>query len=528
MSGIERQGVASSAAPPPRVRWRAAFGLRVAILMIGVALAAILSLPGQTVTTKYVNDLFIFLDGAHRIWSGQVPNVDFHSSLGPLAFYLAAAGYGISGTVSGAMPAGMALIVILLAVLASEIIANRMRQLIGLPLALFLLLIAAVPVNPGEWIGELSFAMFYNRIGWAALGLLLVMYLPRRPEEPQRPALDALCAATLSLLMLYTKITYGLMAMAFLAFMLTDRRQRVWSAMALASIAVSTMVIEIVWQGSLSHLNDLRLAGMVSGDLPTFRVMADVVLTNLADIAVFGIVAALLLHLRRRVRDFLFVGFCLASGLLIIEQNFQIVGILTLGAAAAVIAEQLLSSQTATRGNSWAQGLPLLLGVLILPPTVSHAISLTMHAGYALSGEGEQMALPRFDGIRLIPIWSEGQYEAFRRYNASIADGAAALERLGTPAERLAVLDFVNPFSAGLNLEPPAGDSPWYHWGRTLDRDHFPDPADIFADVVIIMEPKSPIEIYTGRGMREVYADYLDQHFSEVIETAQWKIYRRR
>jgi hypothetical protein len=49
-----------------------------------------LALPGQTLTTKYVNDLLIFLDGAHRISWGQVPNRDFHTALGPWPYLPAA------------------------------------------------------------------------------------------------------------------------------------------------------------------------------------------------------------------------------------------------------------------------------------------------------------------------------------------------------------------------------------------------------------------------------------------------------
>jgi len=79
------------------------------VLLAAAALfALLLAAPGQTVTTAYLNDLFIFLDGAHRIASGQVPNRDFHTALGPLSFYVPALGYWISGSMGGAMPAAMA------------------------------------------------------------------------------------------------------------------------------------------------------------------------------------------------------------------------------------------------------------------------------------------------------------------------------------------------------------------------------------------------------------------------------------
>src|SRR5215217_2878430 len=154
------------------------------LLALGAVCALLLAVPGETVTTNYLNDLFLFLDGVHRIAEGQVPNRDFHTALGPLVYYAPALGYWLSGNLGGAMPVGMALIVIALAPAAAHILSSRLRPAIALPLAAFVILIAAVPINLGESIGALSFAMFYNRIGWSALTLLLVLYL--RPSKPSR------------------------------------------------------------------------------------------------------------------------------------------------------------------------------------------------------------------------------------------------------------------------------------------------------------------------------------------------------
>ncbi|HEX2146910.1 MAG TPA: hypothetical protein VHG11_04575, partial [Pseudorhizobium sp.] len=261
---------------------------KVTIVVIGTVLAALLVLPGRTVTSKYVNDLFIFLDGAYRIWNGQVPNIDFHTSLGPLAFYLPALGLGLTGNMGGAMPVGMAVAVLVLAALAAEIIGSRMRKAIGTPLALFLLSVAAAPANTGEWLGELSFAMFYNRLGWTSLGLLIVMYLPRSDGQ-RRDVIDAMCASLLVLLMLYTKITYGLVELAFLTFLLLFPGYRRWVAIGLVLIAGAVLVIESFWGGALNHLEDLRLAADVSGGLPSIRTLLDVILRNLADVTVYVI-----------------------------------------------------------------------------------------------------------------------------------------------------------------------------------------------------------------------------------------------
>nr|WP_246717721.1 hypothetical protein [Rhizobium aethiopicum] len=495
---------------------------------MGFVFVGLLALPGRTATTKYVNDLFVFLDGAHRIVRGQVPNVDFHSALGPLTFYIPAVGYGLAGNIGGAMPAGMAIVVLLLAVIAAEIVGSRMHKAFGLPLAIFLLLIAAAPANPGERIGELTFAMFYNRIGWASLGLLLVMYLPRLPAAGSSKVVDAACASLLVLLMLYTKITYGVVGLAFLLFMLFDRRQIGWVRLALGMIAFSIIAIEIIWRGGFNYLADLRLSAKNSGGLLELTALGHLVRNNLADLLVYLAVALTVLSLAPSYRHLLFVAFCGTTGILLIGQNFQTAGILTLGAGAAIIRESLFRAKLLSRYRNARFALPLLLGFLLLPAAVGNAASLAIHAYYAAGGRGKPIPLPAFSEIRLVEMWSAGQYEYFEGYNKTLADALGALSQLISADEHVAVLDFVNPFSAGLGLTPPVGDSVWYHWGRTLGPYNHPAAEEMFADVDFILDPKWPIEIWTGNGLRDLYAHYIARHYALVRETAYWRIYRRK
>jgi hypothetical protein len=492
------------------------------IVAAGLLIGLVLAIPGQTVTTKYVNDIFIFLDGAYRIQGGQVPNVDFRSSLGPLAYYIPAAGHALGGSLGAAMPVGMALVTVIIALVASHVIATRMRPALGLPLALYLLLIVAVPMNPGEGVRELSFAMFYNRVGWAALGLLLVMYLAPCISRRGQMAADALCASLLTLLMLYLKISYGLVCVAFLIFMLSDRRQWPWAGAALVLTVAAGLLIELAWGGTASHIADLRLASAVSGDFPTFRVLVTEVQRNLPELAIFGIFAGLLLSNRRSIRDLLFLAACALTGILVIEQNFQITGILTLGAGAAVAAEASLRAAPATR-----PGIPLLLLAFLAPAILHFIIALGLHSALGLARQGTAFSLPNYSDIRLVRLWADGAYPVFRRYDDSLRDGAVALARLGDPG-RVLVLDFVGPFTAGMGLQSPQGDSTWHHWGRTVDADHHLLPNAFFGDARIVMEPKSPIEPWTTRGLREVYGAALVERYVLAAETEFWRIYLAR
>jgi hypothetical protein len=498
------------------------------VLAMAAGCALLLALPGQTVTTKYLNDLFIFLDGAHRVTLGQVPNRDFHTALGPIVYYAPAVGYWLSGTFGGAMPIGIALVILSLAPAAAHILSSRLRPAIALPLGLYLLLIAAVPINLGEGIGSLSFAMFYNRIGWSLLGFLLIMHL--RPAHPHRHqiVLDALAAACLVLLMLYTKISYGAVGLGFLVLMLLDPQQRRWAAGALGLVLACGLVVEAFWGGTAAHIRDLLLAGRVSGNAkpPDQLVMA--FLRSLSDYVVFILLAAIVLWRSRCIRDFLFFGFCAGSGYLLILQNFQNWGIITLAAGAAVAVESLARADGAAadrKRHSLTAGAQLLLCAFLLPTIVHNAASLGLHTALAATRQGQAAPLAKFENVRLVQLWSEGDYAIFSRYFASLEDGAQALSSLDREAAQVLVLDFVSPFSAGLGLKTPQGDSTWHHWGRTINEDHHLPAKQLFRDVRVVMEPKWPIEHWTANGMRQVYSDYIEEHFELAQETADWKVY---
>ncbi|PVE25747.1 hypothetical protein DC522_02945 [Microvirga sp. KLBC 81] len=504
----------------------------VSVALLVIAIAAVCSFmlawPGQTVTTKYVNDLFIFLDGVHRIQLGQVPNRDFHTALGPLVYYAPAAGYWLSGSFGGAMPVGMALLVIALALPAAHILSSRLRPAIAFPLAFCLILVAAAPINLGESIGALSFAMFYNRIGWAALGFLLVMYLrPERPYRYQR-SLDALSAAFLVVLMLYIKISYGIVGIGFLILLLLGTRERLWALAALGLVMATCLAVEVFWQGTRAHIADLLLAGEVSGSLKTLDAIAQVLFRNLADFVIFALFAGLVLWRTRSIRDLLFFGFCAGSGYLLIMQNYQNWGVMTLAAGAAVAVE-LLARAGGPAADKWRSsltvGAQLLLFGFVLPGSLHNAAALGLHTGLSSLDQGEAVPLPHFREIKLAHLWNEGDYGAFARYLASIADGANALSNLKHERDHVMVLDFVGPFSAGLGLAAPEGDSTWHHWGRTLNEDSHPPAKALFRDVRIVMEPKWPVDSATAEGLKAIYAEYLEDRYELARETADWKVY---
>lgn len=512
--------------------------VRALLLAVAASCALLLILPGQTVTTRYLSDLFLILDGAYRVAAGQIPNQDFHTPLGPLAYYLPAAGYLLSGSLGSAMPAAMALATLALSVPMLHVFGTRLHPLIAILLGAFLLLIAAVPINLGEGITALSFAKFYNRIGWVALSTLLILYLHPRQPRAKQSVLDGLCAAALTLVLIYTKATYAIAALAFLLFILTDRRQWRWALAAFGLIIVICLATEAVWQSSLSYWKDLNLALAVGGGLRgTWGQIADHILANLTDYVLLILFASLALRRSHSIRDAFFYLFCGVAGFLIINQNFQAWGIIILHAAAAVSAETILrfeEKRPSPENGLWsvAAGAKLLFLALVLPTIVHCSAALGLHMITASTRAGQAIALPHLDRIRLANLWTWGEYDAANLYLTSVMDAVKALSGQESTNLKILVLDQANPFPMVLNTPPPKGSMPWLQWDRTVNSTAYLPAEELLMDVDVIMEPKpaeaGQAESSALMGLKALYGSFIEGHFENPQETDHWRIYRRR
>ncbi len=514
--------------------------ISVGAILLGIAAvcALVLALPGQTVATRYLGDLFLLLDQAYRVSWGEVPNRDFHTPLGPLVSLVPAAGYWLTGSLGAALPVGMGLLTLALAPAIAHILTSRLHPLLAGLYGAFLLLILTVPINLGEGVTALTFAKFYNRVGWAALGALVILYLrPRRLDGSDR--IEALCAALLTLVLVYTKATFGLVALGFLVLMLLDPWQRRWAAGALGLVAATALAVEAFWRSSLSYLADLQLALAASGWLRgSWGQIVDHVLVNLADYVLVTLFAVLALRYTRSLRDALFYLACGVVGFLLVNQNFQAWGIITLHAAAAVAAETILrhadGSPDPDDGQRWSAGAKLLFAALVLPTIAHCTLALGLHAAAAVARAGDPVPLAGFERVRFANLWTWGDHDAGTAELAAIREGASALTALDPPPERVVVLDLANPFSAGLGLRPPHGDAPWLQWERTIGPSAHWAAEDLLAGAEIVLEPKPLPDTdaakahEAGRSPAALYRPALTEHFDLVRETERWIVHRRK
>ncbi|MEJ6395916.1 hypothetical protein V8J82_21835 [Gymnodinialimonas sp. 2305UL16-5] len=501
--------------------------LRAAALLTVTICSALLILPGATVTSMYFNDLLIFLDGGYRVLHGQVPNRDFHTALGPLSFYIPGLGYGLSGDLGLAMPVGMAALMLLITPTLIHILQSRMRPLLAIPLAIFLLLLLATPMNTGEMAINISFAMFYNRVGWVAIGLLLVMHLEPNRTVRWQTQRDAAAAVLLTMIALYTKMTYGVVAVAFLLLTLLQARQRLWAANAVAICLVSGLVIEAFWGGTRQHIEDLATAAQVSGIIEWQIYIRSFVRVS-GEYVVFLFFAGLALWHRPRITDFLFYGFCACAGYALLNQNAQIVGIVTLLVGAAIAAEVVARHPPKGTTGAVARGTSLAAIVLMLPIGLSSVAALGLHAGMAAGQAGVALDTPNGTGLRIVNSLDRNHFNLYSNYGETLETGAALLASLDMPPSRVLAMDFVSPFTSLTGISPPEGGSAWMHDNRNFDMESYLPAEEMLGGVDIVMIPERPIADSTTEKMEELYGDYLEQHFQLTGENEHWRLYQRR
>jgi hypothetical protein len=251
---------------------------------------------------------------------------------------------------------------------------------------------------------------------------------------------------------------------------------------------------------------------------------------NRLDCAAFAIVAAVAVSLRDW-RLLLFLGFCGGAGLIILNQNFQGAGIVTLAAGAVVAAEAMARRSAAADGpgaRAILAGACVMLLVLLVPMAIGRTIALATHVALASTKPAHRFALPRLDRIVLADTGTVHDAIYTMKYVETLDDGARALSALGAKASHVTVLDFVNAFTAGLGLPPPRGDYSVSDYERTFDRAHHLPAEIVLQDARIVMEPKWPLDQVGLKAYLELYAPYLASHFALIRETQSWRIYARQ
>lgn len=208
-------------------------------------------------------DTDIYLDAAQRIRQGQIPNIDFFTSIGPLGFYLTAGLKALFPQAQPALLANWALVPISLpiAALIAWDIDGRSRKL-ALAIVIPFLFLASLPINLHSLYPSPGFDGFgyYNR----HVALLLYLLLAALLFVESRILLTTLVAVLMVALFL-VKVTGPVSGAALVGYAVLAGRMRFRDAVIAAGAVIACLgLIELATGVVFAYLEDILDLAMLN------------------------------------------------------------------------------------------------------------------------------------------------------------------------------------------------------------------------------------------------------------------------
>ncbi len=524
-----------------------------------------------SVFTLITHDSLIFFDSTYRISNGLTPSIDFPTALGAAQLYLPAWAAWLIGGYAGSVELASVWVALALGLACAWIGSSRFSigvtgTLIGI---VFLVTVPAALLE--QWGGDsqtlvngetevladnLSYAMFYNRWGWAALIPLFMVLAPRR-ESDEAPGLAevAVLAAVLAF-MFWLKATYFVIGVAG-AGVYACLNSKPIRTLAWGSGLTAGMVLLVgIFTGNLvAYINDLIFAGQVSGTRT--ESLLGLIRMNLQDMLFAVAPLAVLAALGRFTwRDLLAGGFIMAACLFIINQNGQLKNMSALIVLAAYGTVRVLQEEGGQRMARVAAigAFSMLAGAVVLERSfvlIDQAYATLREQARPPAPWAREVALrnvyiPERESLfnravnmsetpddRLHNVWLSGQLgrrQELRQgeYMETLMAGVDDLKTVAKPGESITTLDMTNPFPFLMNARVPKGAWLTVHKNRTISEEKHPHAEVLFADTDHVMIAKMSMVQSTADLMRDIYSPWLDEHYADRVETTYWTRWSHR
>jgi len=430
-------------------------------------------------------------------------------------------------------------------------------------------------MNAGDGPMAVTLAENYNRNCSAALALALLVFRTPRASGLMIAIADGLLYALLTAFCLYTKITYGLVALAFTPIVIYPHPRRLVTFSSFA-IAFGLLVVAVEYgYGTRFQWVQAVQTAAGAGSLLNPGPIAAVVFANVGELLVCVLVPAWFLWQERRITPRTVIFFVMVAGASVFLARFNghriflfLPAVLFFVAAPAALpwCEDRLAEPGGPRQERWRhafiavtlavltlQSAPAFINVLFFtyesltqPPMVAGddvlgrivfgAASESADRARTLRTQnnedvitvildGQTTALDAFAigrAFRPMQRWDTLSMSEFRDY---LTDGMRAAREGCKQGDRILTMDVLNPFPLLLGW-PEGGGMTYLQPGQTLSDKAHPPPEKMFQNIDCVLVPKLPVLMTARNLMRDIYGAYLSQHFNTVAETALWNALR--
>jgi hypothetical protein len=522
-----------------------------------VVLAALCTLEivlGALPTRVDGHDFFIFLDGAWRVACGQIPNVDFYAGYGVLVFFPIRWALGLFHYDANAMGLARAFYTAGIGVWFLWLSRMKSRHTESAVLGVFILVFVSAARPLGEYPTWLSHAMFYNRLGYALLFLIMYEQLGaflygRADYDLPLEARDRFyfwrgvsTGAALACTVL-TKISFVAPAVVLLALGLLIFGIYRWHIIGVLSGALGTLLVAATLM-RFHPLAFLRETMILSHQRA--HIGGDAVHTLVAEagLELFALAAAVAVASfgslsRRAANRYLLATVVILGCDIFCRATNAMRGDLPLLAFWGLCGGLLLLFTSVASVNRTAKQ-QRLVALMIAGPLAAQMFlmdfSSSAYAAYKTMSVRSNTQLP-FDSPRLrgwLPQDWLGDDPNLLGINGTplierTNDGMHLLESLSRQDETVATVAYANPFSFALNRKPARGGAVWLDLDNNFSTRHPVAERTIIGESDLLMvEHSADREGYITQTVLSLYPDLVGQQFTYVGSSKYWTLYRRR
>jgi hypothetical protein len=493
------------------------------------------------------------LDSVWRLVQGQHPGIDFHDPLGFGPPQVAAMLWRLLGPHCYVLRASADLFALVIIFCGCVVATRQLRQVAGLA-ALFCVTVAFVASGPSTYgyDGYFNMALSYNRLLMAGLLVLFVQSFANGLDaRTERGYIDYFITAFLLNTLFLVKISGLVVGVAVVVVGLFLRgslqRSLVGISLVLLFLAI-VMTIDFVITGTnLSPvLQEYRMAAQGRVGATSVR---DVLwfARRLPVLAVVGLMALYVVsrpgrYCRNRLwRCFCIIAFYWTCQVVLNMSNGAPPDLISLAPAAAVAV--VTWTDTSNIAPFWdrlwrgvhprrlheisaRQLIPLLILALVLGPEASASLR-TVKLDYLISsGMAKTITVSANKGItfNILKISHPTQVSALNR-------AIQVIERLDVNHEKIANLDYQNPFPALFLAPDPKGVWVWWNFSRytNVPVGYKPSWREVIGDACIVTEPKP--ETWAGNNLEpliKAVEPHLAIAFTLIYHDELWNIWKQR
>lgn len=519
--------------------------IRRAILFLAClcAVCAAAAYVGAVPTRKFGHDLFFLLDNGWRVFTGQRPHIDFTSPWGALSFLVVGAGMAVSDGSVHAIGYANALFAFLISLWGYRLSRDAVPFVPRLFLCLYLALLLVSPYPLGWGTLNSSHAMYYNRYGYALLGLLMLEGFRRTGTSQREEMIGGASTGVVTALALFLKANYfGAALLLVGASLLIGGRSKV----RLAGMAVGFFLTTLAFLAYLGFdaavfYHDLQLAAGARAMSFSYSELLTKFSGNalsLLFIALFSWQSSLTLSrldAGPAPYGYLLLGlffFALDMMLLCSNQQYTELPLTVLFSFLLVIEVHRRSSsgeRSRKKSSYRVERVALVAGTVFfflsfVGQFYGLAYGVMQKAWPSDLSSVERFTQPRLSSLIMYDDKWEPNSNG-KKYVEYVNSGIQLLLAHSRPSDKVLTMDMMNPFPYSMGRRAPRGGMAAAAYNYTFSDQHHPSEEWYFGDADMVMVPKRPASPIGG--LLKNYRAGLERRFHLAAESDLWFLYKR-